>query len=70
LSQFILGQERLGDDNAFDNQRFRISDERSAGQYRGYCAAIAVLLAIAVFLVECSGHPSLLEDAATTSIGP
>ena len=26
LSQFILGQERLGDDNAFDIKRFRISE--------------------------------------------
>jgi hypothetical protein len=34
------------------------------------CAAIAVLLAIALFLVECSRHPSLLQDAATTSVDP
>ena len=34
------------------------------------CAAIAVLLAIALFLVECPGRPSLLEDAAAISVGP
>jgi hypothetical protein len=34
------------------------------------CAAIAVLLAIALYLVECSRHPSLLQDAATSSAGP
>ena len=34
------------------------------------CAAIAVLLAIALYLVECSRHPSLLQDAATSSVGP
>jgi hypothetical protein len=34
------------------------------------CVAIAVLLAIALYLVECSRHPSLLQDAATSSVGP
>jgi hypothetical protein len=34
------------------------------------CAAIAVLLATAIFLVACSCHPSLLEDAAITLAGP
>jgi hypothetical protein len=34
------------------------------------CAAIAVLLAVALFLVECSRHPSLLPDAAISLAGP
>ena len=34
------------------------------------CAAIAVLLAVALFLVECSRHPSLLSDAAISLAGP
>jgi hypothetical protein len=34
------------------------------------CAAIVVLLAVALFLVECSRHPSLIQDAATSSAGP
>jgi hypothetical protein len=35
-----------------------------------FCAAIAVLLATALFLVERSLHPSLLDDAAITLAGP
>jgi hypothetical protein len=34
------------------------------------CTAIAVLLAVALFLVECSRHPSLLPDAAISLAGP
>jgi hypothetical protein len=34
------------------------------------CAAVAVLLAMALFLGECSLHPSLLDDAAITLAGP
>jgi hypothetical protein len=30
--------------------------------------ALAVLLAIALLLVECSSHPSLLQDAALTAV--
>ena len=33
-------------------------------------AAIAVLLALALFLGECARHPSLLQDAATSLAGP
>jgi hypothetical protein len=35
-----------------------------------FCAAIAVLLAMAFFLVECSRHPALLDDTAITFVGP
>jgi hypothetical protein len=34
------------------------------------CAALAVLLAIVLYLVECSRDPLLLQDAATSSAGP
>jgi hypothetical protein len=34
------------------------------------CAAIAVFLATAFFLVECSRHPGLLDDAAVSFVGP
>jgi hypothetical protein len=34
------------------------------------CAASAVSLAIALYLVECSRDPLLLQDAATSSAGP
>jgi hypothetical protein len=34
------------------------------------CAAVAVLVAMALFLAECSLHPSLLDDAAITLAGP
>jgi hypothetical protein len=35
-----------------------------------FCAAIAVLLATAFFLVECSRHPAFLDDAAVSFVGP
>jgi hypothetical protein len=35
-----------------------------------FCTAIVVLLAMAIFLAECSRHPSLLQDAAVGFIGP
>jgi hypothetical protein len=35
-----------------------------------FCTAILVLLAMAIFLAECSRYPSLLPDAAVGFVGP
>jgi hypothetical protein len=40
------------------------------GNVAVFCAAIAVLLATALFLAECSRHPPLLDDAAVSFVGP
>lgn len=49
------------------------ASESASSDLRGngvvICVAIAVLLGIALFLVENSRHPSLLQDAATSSAG-
>jgi hypothetical protein len=53
----------------FDIRRFLPRDERPQGQWP--CAAMAVLLAVAVLLAECAHHPSLLQDDAAVSLtGP